>query len=70
MKTIICVLAVILAVNASPVSQDLGVAVKNYYHKLRDQMPCGIKGSRPLVPFLISDAIGEDPLEYSMDGWA
>lgn len=69
MKIIICVLALILAVNGSPVSRDLGLAVKNFYYKVRDQMPCGIQGSKPLAPFEISQEIGEDPLEYNIEDW-
>lgn len=69
MKIIICVLALILAVNGSPISQDLGLSVKTFYNKIIDQMPCGIQGSKPLAPFEITEDVGEDPLEYDIEDW-
>uniref|UniRef100_T1H5G8 Uncharacterized protein n=1 Tax=Megaselia scalaris TaxID=36166 RepID=T1H5G8_MEGSC len=69
MKFIVCILALVLAINATPVSHDFGAAVKHFYHQIRDQMPCGFKGSKPLVPFLIEENIGEAPLKYSTEGW-
>ncbi|KAL5284158.1 hypothetical protein ACFFRR_006441 [Megaselia abdita] len=70
MKIIVCVLALVLAINASPVSRDFGVAVKHFYNKLKDQMPCGIKGSKSLAPFVWDGAgVDEDPFEFQLEGY-
>lgn len=69
MRFIVCILALAVAANATPVGHDFGVAVKDFYYKVREQLPCGIKGSGPLAPFIVEEGVGKDPLKYHTDGW-
>lgn len=69
MKLIVCILALAVAINAFPADHDFGNAVRFFYNKAKEQMPCGIKGSGSLAPFVIEEAVGKEPLKYSMEGW-
>lgn len=65
MKVILCLLALLVAAGAVPIqSEDLGVAVMNFYEKLRETLPCGIAGSGPLDPYVIDKQYTEEPLKF------
>lgn len=55
MKLIVsCFLAIaisnIRAASISSPTEDFGVAMKNYFEKVKQAMPCGIAGQPPMTP--------------------
>lgn len=62
MKLIASLLVALVAVQASvvPTDQpDLGAAIKNFLHKIKQSMPCGLEEGQSLSPYIMQKDDGK-----------